>query len=92
MGGRLWCYQVHLCNRSVFTSYSSVDGEKHVYLSDSRTTLALRKGKVLLKLISWKTLTLSNVLHVPSIKVMTKVSFESGKIVMTKNNVSVGKG
>jgi len=62
------------------------------------TTPVLGKGKVLLKLTSGKTLVLSDVLHVPSIrvnlisvallrKVGVKVSFESDKIVMTKNNV-----
>jgi len=77
----------HICaNRSAFTSYINV--------GDSRTTLVLGKGKVLLKLTSGKTLALSDVLHVPSIrvnlifvallgKVEVKVSFESDKIVMT---------
>jgi len=88
---------IHICaNRNVFTSYTSVgDGEEQVYLSDYRTTLVLGKRKVLLKLTSVKTLTLSDVLHVSSIKVNlisvallrkvgVKVSFESDKIVMTK--------
>ena len=91
-------------NRNVFTSYTSVgDGEEQVYLGDSRTTPVLGKGKVLMKLTYSKTLALSDVLHVPSIrvnlifvallsKVGVKVSFESDKIVMTKNNVFMGKG
>jgi len=56
-----------------------------------------------LKLTSDKTLALSGVLHVSSIrvnliyvallsKVEVKMSFESDKIVMTKNNVFVRKG
>jgi len=56
-----------------------------------------------LKLTFGKTLALSDVLHVPSIrvnlisvallsKVGVKVSFESDKILMTKNNVFMGKG
>jgi len=60
--------------------------------------IVLGKGKVLLKLVSGKTLALSDVLHVPSIKVNlilvallgkvgVKMSFESDKIVMTKNNI-----
>ena len=79
------------------------DGEEQVYLGDSRTTPVLGKGKVLLKLTFGKTLALNDVLHVPSIrvnlvsvallsKVGVKVSFESDKIVMTKNNVFCGKG
>ena len=56
-----------------------------------------------MKLTSGKTLALNDVLHVPNIranlvfvallgKVGIKVSFEYNKIVMTKNNVFVGKG
>jgi len=95
----------HICgNISAFTSYTNVgDGEEHVYLGDSRTTLVLGKGKFLLKLTSGKTIALSDVLHVPSIrvnlisiallgKVGVKVSFKSDKIVMIKNNFFVGKG
>ena len=95
----------HICaNRNVFTSYTSVgDGEEQVYLGDSMKTPVLGEGKVLLKLTSGKTLALSDMLHVPSIrvnlisvallsKVGVKVSFESDKIVMTKKNVFVGKG
>jgi hypothetical protein len=95
----------HICaNRDAFTSYTSVgDEEKFVYLSDSKTATVLGKGKILLKLTSGKTLALTNVLHVPSIRTNlisvsilikngVKVSFESDKIVMTKNNVFVGKG
>ena len=99
------CATRHICaNRSAFTSYTSIgEGEEHVYLGDSRTTLVLGKGKVLLKLTPGKTLALRDVLHVSSIrvnlisvgllgKVGVKVAFESDKIVMTKNNVFVRKG
>ena len=91
----------HICtNRKVFTLG---DEEEQVYLDDSRTTPVLRKGKVLLKLTFGKTLALSGVLHVPSIrvnlisiallgKVGVKVSFEYDKTVMTKNNVFAEKG
>lgn len=95
----------HICaNKDVFISYASVgSGEEHVYLGDSRTINVEGKGKVLLKLTSGKTLALNDVLHVPSIranlisvallgKAGVKVTFESDKIVMTKNNILVGKG
>jgi len=95
----------HICaNKNVFTSYTSVrDGEKQVYLGDSRTTPILRKGKVLLKLTFGKTLVLSDVLQVPSIrvnlisvtlltKVGVKVSFESDKIVKKKKQCFCGEG
>jgi len=87
----------HICaNINVFTSYTSVgNGEKQVYLGDSMTIPVLGKRKVLLKLTSGKTLALSDVLHVSSIrvnliyvaflgKVGVKMSFESDKIVMTR--------
>ena len=95
----------HICaNKDAFTSYTPVgDDEKVVYLGDSHTTQVLGKGKVMLKLTSGKTLALNDVLHVHNIranlvsvallgKVGVKVSFESDKIVMTKNNIFVGKG
>ena len=95
----------HICaNRDAFTSYTLVkDDKKVVCLSDSHTAQVLGKGKVMLKLTSGKTLALNDVLHVPNIransvsvallgKVGVKVSFESDKIVMTKNNIFVGKG
>ena len=95
----------HICaNKNAFTSYTPVgDDEKVVYLGDSHTFLILGKVKVMLKLTSGKTLALNEVLHVPNIignlvstallgKVGVMVSFISDKIVMTKNNVFVGKG
>ena len=94
----------HICaNIDAFTSYTPVgDDEKIVYLGDSHTTQVLGKGKVILKLTSGKTLALNDVLHVPNIranlvldalleKVGVKVSFESNRIIMTKNNIFVGK-
>ena len=63
----------------------------------------LVKEAILLKLKFGKTLARNDVLHVHNIranlismallgKIGVKVSFESDKIVMTKNNVFVGKG
>ena len=95
----------HICaNRDVFTSYTSIgDDKKVVYHGDSHTTQVLGKSKVMLKLTSGKTLALNVVLQFPNIranlvfvallgKLGVKVSFESNKIVLTKNNVFVGKG
>jgi len=43
--------------KNSFTSHTIVgNGEEHVYLSDSKTTPVLEKGKVLLKLTYGKTL------------------------------------
>ena len=88
----------HICaNQKVFSSYAPIgDDEEMIYLENSRTVKVLGKGKVLLKLTFEKTLALNDVLHVPNIranlnsialleKVGLKVSFESDKIVTTKN-------
>ncbi|PNX85964.1 gag-pol polyprotein, partial [Trifolium pratense] len=56
-------------NKDAFTSYTAMgDGEEQVYLGDSRTVAVHGKGKVMLKLTSGKTLTLTEVLHVPEIR------------------------
>ena len=59
----------HICgNRSAFTSYTTVkEGEEQVFMGDSRSTLVIGKGTVLLKLTLRKVLSLCNVLHVPDI-------------------------
>ena len=95
----------HICgDKNSFFYYTLMrEGEEFFFLGDSRSTSILGKGKVLLKLIYGKTLSLNNALHVPEIrynlvsifvlgKAGVKVSFESDKIVMTKNGVFVGKG
>ncbi|CAH9119628.1 unnamed protein product [Cuscuta europaea] len=91
-------------DKSVFASYTPIgDEEEYVHLGDSRTTKVHRKGKVNLKLTSGKMLSLNDVLHVPEIQTNlisvsllgragVKVSFESDKVVLTKNNTFVGKG
>ena len=69
----------------------------------THTFQVLGKGKVMLKLTLGKILALNEVLRVPNIKanfiyvsllgkVGVKVQFESNKIVITENNVFVGKG
>lgn len=60
----------HICgNRSAFTSHTIVkEGEKQVFMGDSRSTPVIGKGKVLFKLTSEKVLALSDVLHVPDIR------------------------
>ena len=90
-------------NWEAFSSYTPIkDDEEVIYLGDSRTTKALGKRKLLLKPTSRKTLALNDVLHIPNIranmisvalfgKVGVKVWFKYGKIVITKNNVFVGK-
>jgi len=71
--GKLWMVDVgatmHICgDRSVFTSYTPIrEGEDIVYIGDSRPASILSKGKVLLKLISDKMLSLAYALHVYNI-------------------------
>ena len=71
-------------------------------MGDSRSSLVIGKGKVLLKLTYKKVLTLSDVLHMPDIhwnlilvsllgKAGVRVMFDSDKIVLTNNDVFVGK-
>ena len=55
-------------NISAFTSYTMVkEGEEQVFMSNSRSSLMIGKGKVLLKLTFGKVLALSDVLHEPDI-------------------------
>ena len=67
------------------------------------SSLVIGKGKVLLKLTSGKVLALSDVLHVLDIrwnlvsvslleKVGVRIMFDLDKIVLTKNDIFVGKG
>ena len=50
-------------NRSAFTSYTTVkEGEKQVFMGDSRFTPVIGKGKVLFKLTSGKVFALCDAL------------------------------
>ena len=92
-------------NISAFASYTTIKKEEQqVFMGNSRSTLVIGKGKVLLKLTSGKVLAAhSDVLHVPNIcwnlvlvsllgKTRVRILFDSDKIVLTKNDAFVGKG
>ncbi|CAJ2637428.1 unnamed protein product [Trifolium pratense] len=94
----------HLCaNKELFHQIEdAVDGEC-VFMGNSATAGVLGKGKILLKLTSGKTLSLSDVLYVPSLRrklisgsclnrAGLKLVFEADKVVITKNGNFVGKG
>ena len=94
----------HICgDQNAFYDYIPLrKGEDQVFMGDSRPAPVMGKEKVLLKLTSRKTLSLSNVLHVPNIcynlvsvyvlcKAGVKASFEGEKFVLTKNGMFVGK-
>ena len=87
-----------------FTSYTPIlEGTEFVYVGDNRPVLVSGKGKVLLKLSSGKTLSLTNVLHIPhfrhhliSVRLLgkagIKVLFDGGIVTLSKNEICVGKG
>ena len=57
----------HICfNNELFLNYEEVINEENVYLGDSSIARVARKGKVLLKFTSGKSLALHSVLHVPN--------------------------
>ena len=79
------------------------EGTECVYVGDNRSVSVSGKGKVLLKLTFSKTLSLNNVLHVPHFqhnlilvhllgKASIKVLFDDDIVILTKNEVFVGKG
>ena len=91
-------------NISTFTSYTTVkEGNEQMVMGDSRSSPMIGKWKVLLKLTFGKVLALNDVFHVldihwnlVSISLFGKAGvgslFDSNKIVLTKNDVFVGKG
>ena len=87
-----------------FTSYTPiVEGTEFVYVGDNRPILVSGKGKVLLRLSFGKTLSVTNVLHIPhfrhnliSVRLLgkagIKVLFDGGLFTLSKNEIFVGKG
>ena len=94
----------HICfSKELFLNYEEVIDEENVYLGDSGTARVARRGKVLLKFTSGKSLALHSVLYVPNMcrnlvsgfllnKADLKIVFESNKIVLSQNGDFVGKG
>lgn len=94
----------HIClDQNLFSSYYPVDNGEEIFMDNSSTSKFVRKGKVILKMISGKELTLNDVLYVPDIlknlisctllsKNGFKLVIESDKFVLTKNGMYVEKG
>ncbi|CAL1356033.1 unnamed protein product [Linum trigynum] len=94
----------HVCAvKEMFTSYSLAKAEEKLFMGNSSTAKVEGYGKIVLKMTSGKVVTLNNVLHVPEIRknlVSTsllakhgfKVVFVSDKVVISKNDVYIGKG
>lgn len=98
------CATRHICsNRKMFSSYNVVNNGEQLFMGNSSTSKVEGEGKVVQKTTSGKELTLSNVLHVPSMH-MNLVSgsllskngfrlvFERDKFLLTKCGVHVGRG
>ncbi|CAN1185666.1 Retrovirus-related Pol polyprotein from transposon TNT 1-94, partial [Linum perenne] len=94
----------HFCyNKELFSELEEAATGEMVYMGNASSATVQGKGKILLKLTSGKSLSLSNVLYVPSlrrnlisagllIKAGLKLVLEADKLVITKNGVFVGKG
>ncbi|KAA0026033.1 ty1-copia retrotransposon protein [Cucumis melo var. makuwa] len=94
----------HFCtNRELLYDYEDTADGECVFMGNSATAGVIGKGKVILKLTSGKTLSLSNVLYVPSLRrnlvfgsllnrARLKIVLEGDKVVLTKNGDFVGKG
>ncbi|KAA0056672.1 ty1-copia retrotransposon protein [Cucumis melo var. makuwa] len=94
----------HFCtNRELLHDYEDTADGECVFMGNSATSGVIGKGKVILKLTSGKTLSLSNVLYVPSLRrnlvsgsllnrAGLKIVLEGDKVILTKNGDFVGKG
>ncbi|KAA0052404.1 ty1-copia retrotransposon protein [Cucumis melo var. makuwa] len=90
-------------NRELLHDYKDTADGECVFMRNSATVGVIEKGKVILKLTSGKTLSLSNVLYVSSLhrnlvsesllnRAGLKIVLEGDKVVLTKNEEFVDKG
>ena len=94
---------IHVCNeRSWFLNYQESSGGNVILGNDSVAQVSGR-GRINLEFTSGKILVLNNVLHVPTIRrnlisssillsVGYRIVMDSNKVVISKNNVFIGKG
>lgn len=94
----------HFCkNKDLFHDFEEASEGECVYMGNSSVAGVLGKGKILLKFTSGKTLCLSNVLYVPSLRrnlvsgyllnnAGLKIVLEANRAVLTRNGEFVGKG
>ncbi|KAH7865270.1 hypothetical protein Vadar_004451 [Vaccinium darrowii] len=94
----------HVCNdKRFFTDYDLVEDGTILYMGNQSTAAVKGKGKVDLEFTFSKTLTLTDVYHVPKVRKNLvsgslldkhgfKLVFESGKFVLSKKGTFVGKG
>ncbi|XP_075106933.1 uncharacterized protein LOC142179932 [Nicotiana tabacum] len=94
----------HVCaNKELFTSYALAGPNEIVFMENSATAKIEGTGKIALKMTSRKIVTLNNVFHVPKmrknlvstsllVKNGSKYVFVTDKVVVSKNEMYVGKG
>jgi len=98
------CATVHVTyDRAAFKTYSEVNDGQAVQMGNEHRSQVVGIGNVDLNFTSGKTVTLTNVLYVPDMcrnlvsgdllgKPGIKSVYESGKLILTRNGVFVGKG
>ncbi|PHU30764.1 Shaggy-related protein kinase NtK-1 [Capsicum chinense] len=94
----------HVCaNKELFSLFAPTQAKEMFYMANSATAKVEETGKICLKMTSGKVLTLNNVLYVPALRknlisasLLDKNGFKcvtiSGKIVVSKGEMYVGKG
>ena len=93
----------HVCkDRSLFKSYKAMDDGSVLYMGNSSTAIVKGKGNVQLEFTFGKTLTLTDIYHVPQVrknlvsgslfnKFGFKLFFESNKFILSKGGTFFGK-
>ena len=94
----------HFCaDKELFAEFTGANQGEQVFMGNSSSSDVLGKGTVILKLNSGKSLSLQNVMYVPSLrrnlisgallnKAGVKLVFEGDKLVLSRNGKFVGKG
>ena len=90
-------------DKKIFSTFEPIETGEKVFMGNSATSDIKRQGKVVLKMMFRKELTLTNVLYVPEIRKNLvsgpllnshgfQLVFESDKFVLLKSGMYVGKG
>ena len=98
------CATVHVSyDKALFKTYLDVTDGQEIQMGNEGRSKVVGKGSVELNFTSGKKITLVNVLHVPEMnrnlvsgdllgKPGVKTIYESGKLILSRNGVFVGKG
>ena len=97
---------MHVCNKEQYKTYDESYIEQQVQMDNHNEAKVLEKGTVEVNMSSGKMMILTNVFHVPNIKknlmsanllcksgvkVGVKAILESDKLILSKNEIFVGK-